>query len=34
MESFFHLVLYGGYVNSRTAIRVARSVFTDQGSSA
>ena len=34
MESFFHLILYGGYFNSRTAIRVARSVFTEQGSSA
>ena len=34
MESFFHLILYGGYINSRTAIRVARSVFTEPGSSA
>tara|TARA_B100000809_G_scaffold258458_1_gene301698 strand:- start:689 stop:1303 length:615 start_codon:yes stop_codon:yes gene_type:complete len=34
MEVFFHLILYGGYINSRTAIRVARSVFTEQGLSA
>jgi 4-carboxymuconolactone decarboxylase len=34
MELFFHLILYGGYINSRTAIRVARSVFTEQGLSA
>ena len=34
MESFFHLILYGGYINSRTAIRVVRSVFTEQGFSA
>ena len=31
MKVFFHLILYGGYINSRTAIRVARSVFTEQG---
>ena len=34
MELFMHLILYGGYINSRTAIRVARSVFTEQGLSA
>ena len=34
MEVFFHLILYGGYINSRTAIRVARSVFTEQDLSA
>ncbi|PKB72008.1 MAG: hypothetical protein BZY87_02610 [SAR202 cluster bacterium Io17-Chloro-G6] len=34
MELFVHLVLYGGYINSRTAIRVARSVFIEQGLSA
>ena len=34
MEVFFHLILYGGYINSRTAMRVARSVFTEQGISA
>ena len=31
MEVFVHLILYGGYTNSRTAMRVARSVFTEQG---
>jgi 4-carboxymuconolactone decarboxylase len=31
MEVFVHLILYGGYINSRTAMRVARSVFTEQG---
>ncbi|MDA0264653.1 MAG: carboxymuconolactone decarboxylase family protein [Chloroflexi bacterium] len=31
MEVFIHLILYGGYINSRTAMRVARSVFTEQG---
>ncbi|MDA1128022.1 MAG: carboxymuconolactone decarboxylase family protein [Chloroflexi bacterium] len=30
MEVFVHLILYGGYINSRTAMRVARSVFTEQ----
>ena len=34
MEVFVHLILYGGYINSRTAMRVARSVFTEQGLSA
>jgi 4-carboxymuconolactone decarboxylase len=34
MELFMHLILYGGYINSRTAIRVARSVFLEQGLSA
>ena len=31
MEIFIPLILYGGYINSRTAMRVARSVFTEQG---
>jgi 4-carboxymuconolactone decarboxylase len=31
LEVFVHLILYGGYINSRTAMRVARSVFTEQG---
>ena len=31
MEVFVHLILYGGYINSRTAMRVARSVSTEQG---
>jgi 4-carboxymuconolactone decarboxylase len=31
MEIFIHLILCGGYINSRTAMRVARSVFTEQG---
>ena len=31
MEVFFQLVFYGSYTNSRTAMRVARSVFTEQG---
>jgi len=31
MEVFVHLILYGGYINSRTAMRVAHSVFTEQG---
>jgi len=31
MEVFVHLILYGGYINSRTAMRVARSVFTERG---
>ena len=31
MEVFVHLILYGVYINSRTAMRVARSVFTEQG---
>ena len=30
-ELFFQLVFYGSYTNSRTAMRVARSVFTEQG---
>ena len=34
MELFFHLILYGGYINSRTATHVAGSVFTEQGFSA
>ena len=31
MEIFVQLMLYGGYINSRTAMRVARSVFNEQG---
>ncbi len=31
LEVFVHLILYGGYINSRTAMRVARSMFTEQG---
>ena len=31
MEIFVQLILYGGYINSRTAMRVARSVFNEQG---
>jgi len=34
MDLFFHPILYGGYINSRTAIRAVRSVFTEQGFSA
>jgi 4-carboxymuconolactone decarboxylase len=31
MEVFIQLTLYGGYFNTRTAMRIARSVFTEQG---
>ena len=31
MEVFIQLTMYGGYFNTRTAMRVARSVFTEQG---
>jgi len=31
MEVFIHLTLYGGYFTTRTAMRIARSVFTEQG---
>jgi len=31
MELFFHLILYGGYINSRITTHVAGSVFTEQG---
>ena len=31
MEVFFQLVFYGSYTNSRTAMRVARSVFIEKG---
>ncbi len=31
MEVFFQLIFYGSYTNSRTAMRVARSVFTEKG---
>ena len=34
MDLFFHPIPYGGYINSRTAIRVVSSVFTEQGFSA
>ena len=34
MDLFFHPILYGGYINSRTAIHVAGSVVTEQGFSA
>jgi len=34
MELFFHLILYGGYINSRTVTPVSGSVFTEQGFSA
>ncbi|HIF43377.1 MAG TPA: hypothetical protein EYG27_10845 [Dehalococcoidia bacterium] len=30
LEVFVNLILYGGYINSRTSMPVARSVFTDQ----
>ena len=31
MEVFIQLTLYGGYFNTRTAMRIARSVFTEEG---
>ena len=31
MEIFIHLSMYGGYVNARTAMRIARSVFNELG---
>ena len=31
MEVFIHLTLYGGYFTTRTAMQIARSVFTEQG---
>ncbi len=31
MEMFIHLTLYGGYLTTRTSMRIARSVFTEQG---
>ena len=31
MEVFIHLTLYGGYFTTRTAMKIARSVFTEQG---
>ena len=34
MEVFVQLIFYGSYTNSRTAMRVARSVFNEQGLSA
>ena len=29
MEIFIHLSMYGGYINARTAMRIARSVFNE-----
>ena len=34
MEVFIQVMLYGGYFTTRTAMRIARSVFTEQGVSA
>ena len=31
MEVFIQLTLYGGYFNTRTAMRIARSVFSEEG---
>ena len=31
MEVFIQVILYGGYFTTRTAMRIARSVFTEQG---
>ena len=31
MEIFIQVMLYGGFVTSRTAMRIARSVFVEQG---
>ncbi len=31
MEVFIQLTMYGGYFNTRTAMRIARSVFTEKG---
>ena len=31
MEVFIHLTLYGGYFTTRTAMQIARSVFTERG---
>lgn len=31
MEIFIHLSMYGGYINARTAMRIARSVFNELG---
>ena len=31
MEVFIHLSMYGGYINTRTAMRIARSVFVELG---
>ena len=31
MEVFIQVTLYGGYFTTRTAMRIARSVFTEQG---
>ena len=31
MEVFIQLTLYGGYINTRTAMRIARSVFAEEG---
>ncbi len=34
MEVFIQLTMYGGYFNTRTAMRIARSVFTEEGQAA
>jgi hypothetical protein len=31
MEVLIQLTLYGGYFNTRTAMQIARSVFTEEG---
>jgi hypothetical protein len=31
MEVFIQLTLYCGYLNTRTAMQIARSVFTEEG---
>ena len=31
MEIFIHLSMYGGYMNARTSMRIARSVFNEMG---
>jgi alkylhydroperoxidase/carboxymuconolactone decarboxylase family protein YurZ len=31
MEVFIQVMLYGGYFNARTAMQIARSVFTERG---
>jgi alkylhydroperoxidase/carboxymuconolactone decarboxylase family protein YurZ len=31
MEVFIQVMLYGGYFTTRAAMRIARSVFTEQG---
>lgn len=34
MEVFIQVMLYGGYFTTRAAMRIARSVFTEEGVSA